>query len=339
MKYKGKTISKRPNGTWWVRYFHNGKQYSIYAKTQSECLKKLKQALKNIENEQNNIYTLEQWIYKWQELYKINKVKESTLHSMNLLLKKYIFSNKIATMQLNKLNGIILQEFINSIEQPRQREHIYIHLKDILNKALINGLIKNNPILLVNLPKYEKQQRRALTRKEQTIFIEECKKNKYGIFFEILLYSGMRRGELLALEVSDINFNDGYISINKTFNDLGQITTTKNGKGRKIPIFEPLKQPLEMAIKDTEDKRLYNITENPINTNFSKIRKNTNIQNVTIHSLRHTFATNCLEANIPIKQVSEWLGHSSIEITLNTYTHINTKFELENKRKLDNYLT
>ena len=111
----------------------------------------------------------------------------------------------------------------------------------------------------------------------------------------------MRRGELLALEVSDINFNDGYISINKTFNDLGQITTTKNGKGRKIPIFEPLKQPLEMAIKDTEDKRLYNITENPINTNFSKIRKNTNIQNITIHSLRHTFATNCLEANIPIK--------------------------------------
>lgn len=340
MKYNGKKIAQRPNGTWWTRYYKNGKQQSVYGKTQQECLEKLKKALKNKDKETNKkeTYTLKEWIEQWQKLYKKEMVKESTLHSMNLILSKYVFSNELANKPITKITGLELQEFLNTISALRQREHLYVHLKDIFNKAHINGIIKDNPMRLVVIPKKEKKQRRALTQEEQALLITACKSNPYGNFYKILLFSGMRRGELLALEVSDVNFGNKTITISKTLNDLGKITTTKTGKDRTIPIFNNLETPLKEEIQKVKQGRLFNVTENPVAVNFNRIKKAINVNDVTIHSLRHTFATNCLEAGIPTKQVQQWLGHSNTQITLDTYSHISTKFEEQNTEILNNFL-
>lgn len=336
MKYKGKSISRRPDGRWWARYCIDGKQKSVYGKTQAECLTKLKKALAEKPQEKTS-YNLEEWSKQWIKLYKINKVKDSTLHSLTLLLNKYLYTNDICKVKINKLKPMELQSFLNGITYSRQREHLFVHLKDMLDKAEQNSLIKNNPMKLVTITKHQKTPRRTLTKEEQIKLIQACKNNPYGNFYLILLYTGLRRGELLALNKSDVNFENKTIMIDKTLNDLGTITSTKNSKPRIIPILDVTIEPLKQAIKDSKFERIFNITENPVTNNFVKIRKEMQAKDITMHSLRHTFATNCLEAGIPAKQVQTWLGHSSIDITLDNYSHIRANFEQKNAEKIDTY--
>lgn len=104
-------------------------------------------------------------------------------------------------------------------EFSRQRLKIYTYLNDIFDKALKNKIIKDNVLINIERPKHIKEQSKALDRKQQEKFIEACKTVKHGDFFLLLLYQGMRSGELSALEYKDINFEKGYIEISKTLNE------------------------------------------------------------------------------------------------------------------------
>lgn len=329
--YKGKTVRQRSDGRWWARYYKNGKQCSVYGKTQAECYNKLKNAVngKGKNTALARGCTLSEWLQKWMQLYKENKLKPSTLEQMHRYLKEV---QPIANKPLNKLTAIDLQEFLNGIEKPRKREKLFEYLKDALTKAVKNKLIPDNLFDGIDKPKFIRKQSKALTHEQEQRFVAECKRSNQGDLFLLCLYQGLRLGEALALTYNDIDFNKKTITVNKSIDSMGNITTPKTATSiRTLPLFS---RTAELLKRDGASN-LFNYQRKVYQNSMLKICKRLGFTGINIHSLRHTFATRCAELGITAKMVQQWLGHSTLDMTLNIYTHINADFEQKEVAKID----
>lgn len=345
MKYNNKSIKWRADGRYYARYYNQeGKQVSVYGKTQKECLENLKNALK--ENKLNNKIgtnqkakplTLENWIKQWLSLFKLNKVRKSTYEDMEHRLKKYVLSQSISQMYLKNITAIEIQELLNNISAGRMREHIFTYLKDCLTKAKQIGYIKLDLFTFIKLPKREKRQGRALTLEEEQRFKSACNRHQYGDYFLFILATGLRKGEARALLKSDIDYSNKTITINKTLSKNNEIGYPKTQSSRRvIPLFD---NAAEIALRNkdivhkdkriTED-RLFKIGNTKCREAFMEILEIANITDFKIHDLRHTFCTRCMESGVPAEQTMRWAGHSDISITQRYYIHINKDFENKN---------
>jgi len=333
-KYKGKTIKRRADGRYWTRYYDKqGKQHSVYGKTQNECLSKLKAALKKDVSGDKLLKncTLKEWIQKWLELYKENKLKPSSLEQMKRYLKDL---GAIADIPLSKLTSIDVQTFLNGIDKPRKREKLYEHLKDALTKAVKNKLITDNLFDGIEKVKFLRKQSKALTKEQEQQFVEACHKSNQGILLLICLYQGLRLGEALALTYEDIDFERKTLTVSKAVDSLGNITTPKTATSiRAMPLFS---RTAALLNRDGSG----NIFQSPrkvYQNAMLKICKKLGFNGITVHSLRHTFATRCAEQGVTAKMTQQWLGHSTLDMTLSVYTHINADFEQKEAEKFDTY--
>lgn len=331
MKFKGKTIKKRTDGRWWTRYYDKEKkQHSIYGKTQQECLQKLKAALKKVnEKEVKEVLTFGNWKDTWLRLYKEPTLKASTLYQTKRYLSKMQCLYKLP---LSEITTLKLQEYLMSIETPRNRQHYLDVLRDCLNKAVKNDLLTKNPCDNLQLPKYKSKRSRALTHDEEKRFVAACEKDTYGMQFLLCLYQGLRIGETKLLTLQDFDFAKQTLKIDKALNDQYKPDTPKSEmSNRTIPLFRRTAEALErLPFKMAKsDKQVY--------SHFKSICLAANIEGYTVHSLRHTFATRCAEAGITPSVTQKWMGHSTVDMTLNVYTHVNADFEAKQQLKFDTY--
>lgn len=332
-KYKGKTIRRRADGRWWARYYVDGKQICVYGRTRDECYNKLKKAVDGKGNAdkpgkpKQNI-TLGEWLQKWLELYKVGQVKDSTLYKQNQYIKQLANLHKV---KLQDITPIVLQQFLMEIDKPRKREILYVVLNDALQRATDNGLMPNNPCKLVKIPKNKRTPQKALTTAEEKRIVNACMQDKFGVMFLFCLYEGLRIGEVKALTETDIDFTNNTISITKAINDFNKIDTPKSETSKRIiPLFARMRQTLSVKPfqKMTGDNHIYE--------HWNSICEQANVQ-CNVHSLRHTFATRCAEAGISPKLTQQWLGHSTIQVTMDVYTHINAEFEAKEVAKFDTH--
>ncbi len=346
MKIQGITIHKNKScNTWYTRFRRDGIQHYISAKTQKECYEKLKKELNIIKKQKPTTYTLQSWYNKWLELFKIGKVKKTTLSSYNYLYKD--IEKSILEKEINKITTLDIEENLLKINGERQKQKVYELLKDIFNKAEKHNVVKNNPMNIIEKPQYEKKSGNAMTIQEQNIFIENCKKEKIGDLFLIILYQGLRKGEALAITKQDINLKDKIMKINKSWNRENEFDTTKNKNSiREIPIFEKSIKILEEKTK-TKTERIFNYSLRQTDIFFKKIISNCKFKNhFRIHDLRHTFITNLKNINIPEHIIQSIVGHViGSKVTSKIYTHvsfeeiqkntnlINTKFYSDSTQK------
>ena len=338
MKFKNIKITKRNDNRWQGRFLENGKYKFIYGHTQKECYDKVKEYFKDRELPVKKKQTLNDWIETWKKVFKKKKLKESTFYHLELELNKYI-KNSIGKKDIAKISILDIQSLLNSINFTRQKLKIYTYLKDIFDKALKNKMIKENVLENIERPKHVKKQSNAFNREQQNKFINVCKTSKYGDFFLLLLYQGLRSGELSALEGSDINIEKRYINVNKTLNEKGHINLPKTSTSiRKVPIFDYSIDILK-KYKDVKG-RIFKVSNTPLQKEFRCIMKSINLSGFTIHSLRHTFITRWAEMGAASKLIQKWVGHSTNIITEKVYTKINSDFEnaqmLEKQRDFNN---
>ena len=332
-KYNGKTIRKRSDGRYELRYYDGKKRCSIYGKTQNECITKLKNILNNTKKDKVNYKSIRlgEWLEQWLKLYKQNKVAKTTFDQMQRYLKEV---EPLYHYSLKKISPIILQEFLNQIDKPRKREKIHLFLKDAFAKAVKARIIDYNPFEGVETVKRDKKQSRSLTHEEEKLFVEACKKSRYGNLYLVCLYSGMRIGEALALTQENIDYKNKTITINKSINDFGEIVPPKTKTSiRTIPLFHKI----ENLTKNLPQDKLFPYKKTVYQNKMAILCKQLNLQNVSTHTMRHTFATRCAEAGIAPKVVQKWLGHSTIEMTMNVYTHINNDYEQEMVNKMNSF--
>ena len=206
-------------------------------------------------------------------------------------------------------------------------------------------------------PKSTKKEMRVLSKEEQTRFIEFLLKDtdecKFGTLFALL--TGIRIGEICALKWENISLKDGTVSITSTVQRLKSFDGSSDNK-TKIVISDPKSNTSARIIPLTDfvlglcqkfkaDNSAYILSgradkiiePRTLQYKMDSYTKACGFEGVHFHTLRHTFATRCVEVGFEIKSLSEILGHASPRITLERYVHSSLELKRKNMDKLEIY--
>lgn len=346
MGKKGLNIYHRKDGRWEGRYrdgFHsNGKpKYrSIYSKTYSEVKEKLINIRVSTEkNMFNCTLTVEQIFTEWLNVKKV-KVKESTIANYIFKANKHLLSN-FGKMKIDELSIKAVYDFMqnkmNDGLSAKYISDIIVILKSLTRYASkVYHCI--NPITDVELPKVEKSEMKLYSKEQNnTLKLEllyDTNMTKMGIL--LCLYTGIRIGELCALKWNDIDFQERTISITKTCqririagNRSTRITITSpksQSSVRTIPMPSFVLEMLRVFKPSNINTYLLSCNDKIVEPRtmqyrFQSILRKAKLPSINFHSLRHIFATSCVEIGFDVKTLSEILGHGTVEITLNRYVH------------------
>lgn len=311
----------------------------------------------------NEKITLAEWAKKWLKTYK-SKVSQNTFVMYQNVVENHICQSGVSYMKMIDIRSIHLQEFINQeiIKGENICNKVGLTLKQIFEQAVENNLILKNPMKKVDVPKQPKKEKRILTPAEEKAIKNIDIDLKYKLFLYIGLYTGLRRGEILALSVFDIDLKKRKLRVNKTliFDDWkGKIKNSPktNAGNRNVPIPQPLYALFKQFLPNLRSEYLFTMKNGNLisKSSYAKFWKriqktvdeyiqnstDTRFQpsniNFTAHILRHTYATYLYYAGVDIKTASKWLGHSSISTTLDIYTHLKDNSK-ESEARLNDYL-
>ncbi|MBO5046754.1 MAG: tyrosine-type recombinase/integrase family protein [Clostridia bacterium] len=321
-KLKGGKIAhiREKNGSYEIRYRHDGFNISASAKTVEEAKERFIQKLCNAKTETLNDRTyFGQFAMQWLNVVKKPQIKENTYENYLWTLQKYVFP-RFGKMRLRDIKPLDVQKLFNALDEKgikRGSENTYVILKPIFDFALAEDLITKSPMALIRKPKYEKKKATPLTIAEESALIDSClaSENECRYAFIFMLYTGIRRSELETVKIEK---------------EWITVVTAKTRKGesqriRRIPI-SPMLQPFMPFMKNGALK----IDKEKLTKTFHKF-----LSNHHLHELRHTFITRCQECGISRELTSLWAGHKADNtITSNVYTHFSEEYQLGEIKKL-----
>lgn len=348
MPRRGENIYKRKDGRWEARYVKEitadgKKKYgSVYADNYKDVKAKQQQCLLHPTNVVCNSMnlTVNVLISEWLESIK-NQVKPNTYQKYENVCKNHIV-NELGSMLVKLISNYTVINFTNRLKEKN------LSAKSINDILIILGLSFKyaEEEYEIQAPgirylKEEKKDIRVLSVNEQLQLTTYLNSNidiyKFGIL--LALYTGIRVGELCALQWSDIT--DEYIQINKTMTRVKvdnhktevKIGSPKSDSSKRLIPTPQCLLPLIKEFRNTgyllsTDKLEY-IEPRLMQIKFEKMISECGLEKTNFHALRHTFATRCVEAGVDVKTLSEILGHSDVKTTLNRYVH--SSFELKQK--------
>lgn len=282
------------------------------------------------------------WLHSWLEDYIRPSVKLRTYERYKLIVEQHI-KEKIGEMELDDLSPLILQKFITGLLIDGNRRTgkglsantvnaVISVIQSSLKTAHVLELRKEYVAGKLKRPKLKEKPVECFTRAEQKQierFVLSGSKDKlYGIL--LCLYSGLRIGELIALQWSDIDFSKGILTVSKSCYDGKDgliIDEPKTASScRTIPLPKQLFPILRGIRKKSDSLFVVSNHGKPVSVrsyqrSFELILKKLKIAHRGFHSLRHTFATRALECGMDVKTLSEILGHKNPTVTLNRYAH------------------
>lgn len=358
-KELGKGISQRKDGRYIGRFTNRfGKRQTVYGKTQTEIADKMKEA-QFLDDRQENVIndkiTLDEWFEIWMNTYK-KKCRETTLRTYT---NQYNAIKKdLGWRQLKKINIVVLQQTFNRLKSDNMRKHCRAILVDMFERAIIAELLIKNPAkyIVTDINNFNPKEKRILSKEEIEILYDATKDRGYMRNIILLsLNTGMRLGEILGLCWDCVDFENNVIRIERTLvympkreEGLYGLNPPKTQAGRReIPMTKEVRSML------LKQKMVWNCinalhepregfgdlvftskTNNPIheaniksalNYYIAKIQKqHPDFKPFSMHCLRHTFATNCIEAGMRPKTLQKILGHKSLQMTMDLYTHVRT---------------
>lgn len=347
---RGENIYYRKDGRWEGRYIKgrkaNGKaKYgSVYGKTFQEVrlklypLKAKYQAIRNTQGESSMTYR--EWGIRWLAEIR-GEIKQSTYSNYEYKLNHYVFT-EVGEYGLNELNELVAQKLLQKLKYRQLKistiRAIFRIINQTMNHAIRKKHLKENPFLLIKLPKSPKSRQQALTKKEQKALEKAALKEKKGRGIPTLLalHAGLRIGEIAALTWQDIDFENNQIHISSIYQrvltqksiakrtELIYTRSKTESSVRKIPLSSILRKELLKIQEKTKGKFVCSNNNRPseprlLTYHFHTLRDKTNLKSIHFHQLRHTFATRCVESNGDIVSISALMGHSSSKMTLDTY--------------------
>jgi integrase len=300
------------------------------------------------------------WLGEWLKNYVKPSVKAKTFERYSEMIAQHIVVG-LGDYELEKLSPTILQNFVTALLEHGNLKTgsglavssvngIITVIQDSLKTATMVGFMNSYIGDKIKRPKAREKCVSCFTPLEQKKIesaVRSCKKNKMlGVL--LCLYTGLRIGELLALEWTDINFVRGTLSVTKTCHDTKAaeggvalyVDTPKTETSvRVIPLPKQLIPLLKDMKRNSKSNRVIAgkngkiVSVRSYQQSFECLLKNLHIAHKGFHSLRHTFATRAIECGMDIKTLSEILGHKNPTITLNRYAHslMDHKREMMNK--------
>ena len=302
-------IKKRQDGRYEIRKMFNGQRVSYYTNTIEEAKKiyrKLKSNKLPVSKEisPKKLTTLE-WINQWMDTYKKNFITKKSFRDIYNSLTKFI--KKFGSVYIENLNTTSIQTFLNETENNRTKDKMQIYINAFLQKAEDLSIIKKNPFRAIQKTKKKKYKNYCYTYNEQCLILNAIKDT--NIEHEILTYllTGARPSELPSEK--NFDFINNIITIEGTKNE--------NAKHREIQMSTEFSRYMQKYLSKNKMLKYEDVQKQ-----FKNLCEQINIQKPLLYRLRHTFASNHFKLGTPAKQVAEWMGHSSISLTLDTYTDI-----------------
>lgn len=361
-KELGVGITQRKDGLYQGRYKDRfGKYKTIYNAKLTVLRKDLACAISdnvNYSSVQDDI-TLDAWFNRWVEVYKKKSVRPNTLreytNTYNKSISPYLGQRNINSLIKSDIQLLIDRASEDNYKYERQNK-IKVILTDMFARAIEDDLMIKNPAKGVKLRADKEVKAFALSLEQQEEFFNTCKGTFYDNLYNVAVNTGLRPGELFALTLDDVNLEKGYIDVNKTLvyqkyldDDCKtfHIEPPKTKQSyRKVPINSECRKYLEKQLelkqivkskrpKQQNDYLFVTKFNTPLNSVIYSDSIKTIIEQINLtrsfdnefpkfsgHTFRHTFATRCFEAGVQPKVVQSYLGHASLKMTMDLYTHI-----------------
>ena len=286
-----------------------------------------------------------------------NTVKESTYVKTKEMFRVHILP-AFGSMKLNKISVTYCQTTVNnwcdSLAKYRVMKN---YVTKVLDYSIALGLLKDNPMRKITMPKRKEivdgEKVENYYNKEELQHFLDCIKSdgfaRWHALFRLLAFSGMRKGEALALEWKDIDFNQSTVTVNKTLargeNNKLIIQSQKTKTSFRTVSVDPgtmqllkewrkeqARDYLKLGFNTMQPSQVVFTTYKneymqlaSVTNRINKIIKKHDLKVITTHGLRHTHCSLLFEAGASIQEVKERLGHSDIQTTMNIYTHVTEK--------------
>lgn len=344
---------------------------SFSGRTQRECYKRAEDFFIELERQKlgtdkgNTISAILRT--KYQADFEMNFIAEQG-YNRNLEFLRILEDSPVSQIPIYDVTVDDLERYMKSIINYSNSviEKLHLQIKQAFKEGVRRGFITDNIMENheIRRPKSNKPTKkvRGLTEEEQKLFTEALENYpipKHGQHYKrqllIELYTGMRMGEINALAPEDIDFNRSLIHVHKTvstgLNNRSFISdTTKTDAGnRYVPINNLVKSILEESVGDMKSNPegliFYNhrrgsiINTSQVNSYFNRVAEKAGIDITGQHSLRHTFATRCIEAGITPVVLKTWLGHTDIHVTLDTYSDVFDRLNHKSISQFEGYMT
>ncbi|MFR2787429.1 MAG: tyrosine-type recombinase/integrase [Clostridia bacterium] len=341
----------------------------FYGNSKSDAEEKAQQYISDLKNgliASAEDYTVSQLMKIWLFDFLNNSasIKPSTFQRYEGIYRNYIKKSPIAGTKITKLNSIQIQKYYNDLSKDKtytQINTLHTILKVFLNWCCKSGYLIKNPCLNLNLKGNKtdiiNQQRKEveiLNQKEINIIKKYIKDSDFELLFLLDLGTGLRLGELLALDWEHINLKSKELTVEKSVKEVYiydsadkkhietiiQTPKTRNSF-RTIPIPSSLIDILNKVPKKKGylflDKNGELLKGKNVSSKWTKILKECNIPHKKFHSIRHTYGSMLLQKGVDIETVAELMGHTAISIT-QMYMHSETKIKSKSVNKLNSIL-
>lgn len=369
MPRRGDNIRKRKDGRWEARYPFpkddpSGRKYgSVYGHTYHEAKEKRAELLKELAASppKNSQIKFKEILSAWQDSNKI-RLKESSVSRYQNLIDTHILS-ELGNYSMSQMSASILNKYIvgklknGRIDGKGGLSASYVRsIALIIDAAIKFGAAErlcdplNSSLTKPTVPKAEVQVlSKACQEKLENILLTDMNEEKLLTY--ITLYTGLRIGEVLALRWEDMDWSNRILYVRHT---ISRVWYERDGKKHSLLILAEPKTETSLrvipicsklyAILDAFPNRrsigfvLSNkgsfVSPRTFEYRYKKILERGGLDEVNYHTLRHTFATRCIEADVDIKSLSEVLGHADASITLNTYVHSSIELKRSQLEKI-----
>ena len=277
--------------------------------------------------------------------------KPATKTTYAILLRTHVLTDDLASMPIGRIKTSDIESLIVRLRakrlSPSTVRQIYTVLRQVFDTAVRDELLRGNPAAKLRRPTVTSRESRALLPREVAALLTAAERSSYEPLLRVLVTTGLRRGEALALRWADVDLNNGLLTIRgtlaRTSEGLRVVPPKTERSKRTIPISRSTVATLR-AVRAAQDKTrakagrawedsdLVFTTElgapldprNALRAATTAARK-AGLAGVGLHTLRHTAASTMLEAGVPLRTVSEILGHASIQVTGDIYGHVSTE--------------
>ncbi len=346
--------TKNKDGYYRHSFYHNGKQYSSRGRTMAEAIKKaaIKQnALESGEIGISKNMSVSAWCGEWLQTYKQGTVTTKSYEGYKRYIDKLIVP-EIGNMRLKDVRDVHLQRVLNARQGYSKSDTVKLRntIQAIFKRARISRLIPFDPAEELEMPRTTQNRRRSITDIERQWILKTADNHPAGLWVKVMLYCGLRPGEICALVWKDVDIKNKLITVNKARESGSMvIKTPKTDAGkREVPIPEILLVDLKRARREAFTPVFTQLTTDKPHTESSfykawasfvramdiamgakvyrnQIKVSLVAPDLCPYCLRHTYCTNLEAAGVPINVARHLMGHSDISVTSKIYTHTTSK--------------
>ncbi|WP_083731264.1 MULTISPECIES: site-specific integrase [Protofrankia] len=340
---------------------------TVYGKTEKECRSKLKEVQKAAElgvNVTAERRTVTVWLGEWMEIKRGDGTRPATLRTYRWLINTHIVPT-IGRIQLDKLTPLDVRRLVAAAKaaglSPVSVRHVHSLIRNALAEAERLDLVPRNVAKAVRAPSVPHKDVRALRPEEARRLIEVLRGDRLEALFACALMLGLRRGEILGLRWTDVDLDGAVLHVRQSLQRVDGSLTFVPAKTvrshRKLPIparlVELLRQHRVLQAGErfergdgwTETGLVFTssigtpLEPRNVNRRFDQLREKAGLPWLRLHDLRHAFASMLFSEGVPARTVMELLGHSTIQLTMNTYTHVMPETQRDAVGRLDHLLT